>query len=195
MAKRCSVVCGGFLLLLGCCLGAAKAQAQVLWMYHDAHTVTSDPPTIGLMNAGSPFDPASLIHGSLPGPGPFDQIAVEQHVLQNKGDVVPLPTYADGTTALESEVFWTVHLWNATFSADWCPFPAKYISGDMVRVGFDGRTYTGGFGALENTYLCAGQFGAQAHDVAVLVTVIAVRKAFPVGTSATPWGRLKVRYR
>jgi hypothetical protein len=48
---------------------------------------------------------------------------------------------------------------------------------------------------MENTNYCGGVLGAQAHDVDVLVTVIAVRRPMPVQIKKASWGRLKGRYR
>src|SRR5439155_1445542 len=123
---------------------APAARAQLLW-YYNQHDNEPLPAAMGL-NAGSSFDPASLLHGSLPTKaGFFTEVVVEQHVL-HPGESVPLPTYSDGTAALESEVFWTAHLWQANFNKDYCPYEARYETADMVYANFDGRTFVGGFG-------------------------------------------------
>ena len=183
-ALRCSTVVLSLLF-------ASTAQSQLLWRY-DQNATVPDAATMGTYTA----NPASLLMGSLPGPGPFEQIAVEQHVL-HPGDNVPLPRYPDGTTAAESEVFWTVHLWRANFSRDWCSWPATYITGDACSAGFNGRTYDGGYGSMENTYQCGlGHLGVGTIGVDVLVTVIAARPAaMPVQTSRKTIGGLKARYR
>lgn len=185
MAKKLFYVCAGVFLL-----SATTAKAQLVWSF-DQHDNSSAPVTMGI----SQINPASLIHGTLPRAGPYDQIAVEQHVL-HPGDMVPLPMYPDGSTAAESEIFWTVHLWNANFSKDFCAFPARYITGDNCSVGFNGRQYVGGSGVMENTDDCgSGVHGVQAHDVDVLVTVFAARASIPVPVKSGSVGQLKAKYR
>ncbi|HKQ56781.1 MAG TPA: hypothetical protein VJY35_02840 [Candidatus Eisenbacteria bacterium] len=185
MANRFLFVCAGLFLLV-----SSAAEAQLLWSF-DQHDNSTQPVTMGITQSSA----ASLLHGTLPASGFCDQVAVAQHILQT-GELVPLPTYPDGTTALESEIFWTVHLWNANFSKDFCAFPARYITGDHVSVGFNGRQYAGGFGVMENTDNCgSGHSGVQSHDVAVVVTVVAVRSTQPVQAGLKSFGNLKVRYR
>jgi hypothetical protein len=185
MARKFFYVCAGLFLL-----GSTAAEAQLLWSF-DQHDNSTDPVTMGITQTS----PASLLHGTLPGSGPYDQLAVGQYILQT-GQMVPLPTYPDGTIALESEIFWTAHLWNANFSKDFCAFPPRYITGDRLSVGFNGRQYTGGFGVMENTDNCgSGHFGVQSHDVAVVVTVVAVRSTQPVPVGKKSFGSVKARYR
>ena len=120
MRTRVSCVCA--VLVLAAWVGAA--HAQLMWNYvQNDHG--GSVATIG-------------IHGTLPGPGPFDEIAVEQHVL-HPGDLVPLPTFPDGTMATDDETFWTAHVWEARFSKDYCSFPATYITGDHCTITFNGR--------------------------------------------------------
>lgn len=168
---------------------ALPAAAQVLWSYDENQ---SDPGNPAHMYGAS--NPASYLMGTLPGRGPFDQMAVEQHVL-HPGDVVPLPTYPDGTVAEEQEIFWTVHLRQVSFSGCCCPMPARYQPGDNCSVGFSGRTYVGGSGAMENQIFCTPDHGLRAVSVDVVVTVIAVRPALAVSTSRKTIGGLKQRYR
>jgi hypothetical protein len=185
MTVKSFFLCAGLFLL-----SPSLVEAQLLWSF-DQHDNSVLPVTMGITQSSA----ANLVHGTLPGSGPVDQVAVAQYILHT-GELVPLPTYPDGTTALESEIFWTVHLWNANFSKDFCAFPPRYTTGDQLSVGFNGRQYTGGFGVMENTDNCGpGHFGVQSHDVSVVVTVVAVRSSQPVLTGRKSFGNVKARYR
>jgi len=178
-------------LVLAACLVPVSARAQVLWFYHQ-HNNEVGPATMGIRDAG--VDPATLMHGTIPGPGLVDQVVVAQHIL-SPGQAIPLPMYRDGTQAQESELFWTAQIWNANISKDWCYFPASYSTGDMCSIGFNGRTFVGGTGAIEVVCNTPGGVGARITEVQVVVTVIAVRMAQPVGTQNGTWGKLKAAYR
>src|SRR5439155_23391033 len=104
------------------------------------------------------------------------------------------PTYADGTQADESEAFWTVHLWHASFHPE-CFLPSDYNDGDRCDVSFDGRTYSGGHAVAQNKGQCGAVRGEHTNDVKVLVTVIAVRNSQPTSARPTTWGQVKATYR
>lgn len=135
-------------------------------------------------------NPSQLVFGALPGSGPIIEVAVEQHVL-HPGELVPLPRYADGSEAAETEVFWTAHIWEAKF-AHWGngrdPFPASISgAGDRITVSFSGRTYAGGY-LIINPYAFPN---FETRDIDVAVTVVAARRALATGVRASSWGGLK----
>jgi hypothetical protein len=138
-------------------------------------------------------DPSAFLGGTLPTPGKVGEIAVTQAIL-SLGDQVPLPVYSDGVVAAESEVFWTVQLWQAHFLAsEFCGlFDPHYTGGDFVSAGFTGRTFSDKGGRIWSEATCLG--GWTPHDVTVLVTAIAVRGgATPAAQQS--WGKLKASYR
>src|SRR5262249_2342026 len=151
-ARRLFLVCASLFLL-----AASSSDAQVVTLY----TVDLDAAYTGnsyTLGAYGPFqapqNPSALIFGHLPLPGAAaSEVVVEQHVLK-AGESVPLPHYADGTVAGENEVFWTVHLWQATFGNAYGVYgrrdqyhPASPTSpGDVVRARFTGLVYDVGSG-------------------------------------------------
>ena len=88
------------------------------------------------------------------------EVAVQQVVI-SVGDLVPLPTFADGSQATESEIFWTAQLWRASF------YPVRQLDviGDASAM-FSGRRLTAS----------SLHWGiAPPTDVQVLVNVVAIR--------------------
>src|SRR5207302_3369982 len=121
-------------------------------------------------------NPASSMFGNVPTSGMgASEVMVAQAILR-QGDDVPLPTYADGTQALQSEVFWVASLWRAQFGYAPCTAGPSYSNGDHVYVEFRGRTLSGAHGEIMHGYHCTGaDTGWPTDDVQVLVTVVAVR--------------------
>jgi hypothetical protein len=181
-------------------LAASTSNAQVVTLYTVEYdeAFTGSSYTLGTNGPfQSPQNPSALVFGHLPLPGgAASEVVVEQHVLK-AGESVPLPHYADGTAASENEVFWTVHLWRATFGNAYGvngrhdPYsPASPTSsGDVVHAGFTGLIYDGGSGRLGNS-----DPQNVATRVDVMVTVVAVRNAVPTSTRANSWGQVKSRY-
>jgi len=104
--------------------------------------------------------PSQEILGNVPRAGTVGEVAVEQKVI-SLGEQVPLPTFPDGTQATESEIFWTVQLWQATFNA----MTENDRLGD-ASLTFSGRTFMG-------ANIQWGRF--LPTDAKVLVNVVAVR--------------------
>ena len=138
--------------------------------------------------------PQAVLFGNLPAGGAQGEIGIAQAVL-NLGDLVPLPTYADGTTATESEIFWTVHLSHASWDPLITFLPKNYTEGDGCGVEFTGRTYSSGYAITDNQTQYGAERGAPARNVKVLVTVVALRNLPPTPTTKKSWGRLKAGYR
>ena len=195
MARKFFYVCAGMFLLAA----PHIATGQAVTLYTVSYLPGFTTYTLGTVGAFQDAqDPAALLFGHLPIPGvPVTEIAVEQRVL-HPGDVVPLPRYADGTEANESDVFWTVHLWQAMFrnpQGGSAVFQDYYAAtdlhrGDRILVSFSGRTYGGGSGRI-------GPFDPAIIpiNVDVMVTVIATRTTGPTPTKVTSWGQVKARYR
>lgn len=144
--------------------------------------------TMGISTPANPFpDPSSYIFGHVPAVGhPASEVATSQAILRT-GDVVPAPVYADGTPAVEGELFWTASLWRAQFtsapSTDWPPL----IDGDRCDITFVGRMLTS-----TRTVVMGGW---PTEDVQVLVTVVAVRSALPTSARQRTFGSVKAKYR
>lgn len=89
-----------------------SAFAQTAWLYAFERTDwhTDLPSTMGIHSrVGAPRE---TVFGTLPRAGMFGEVALTQGIIV-VGDAVPLPLYADGTPAVESEIFWTAQLWRA----------------------------------------------------------------------------------
>lgn len=163
----------------------AGAQTAVAWLF--AYQGSPAPTVPAVMGVAAQFGtPSAAIFGHLPAAGTVGEVAITQAVL-SVGDQVPLPTYADGTPAAESEVLWTSQLWRAEFFADGI---VRYESGDHLVATFNGRQLIGVQGQI-NT---GGPVPPPATNVQVLVTAVAVRSATTPTTRATI-GSIKARYR
>lgn len=163
----------------------AEAQTAFAWLYtYQSSPGPSLPAVMGV--AAQVGTPGAAIFGQLPAAGAIGEVAIAQAIL-SVGDQVPLPTYADGTPASESEVFWTTQLWRAEFFADGI---VRYESGDQLVATFNGRQLVGVQGQI-NT---GSPVPPTATNVQVLVTAIAVRSATTPTTRATI-GSIKARYR
>ena len=163
----------------------ASAQTAFAWLYaFQSSPGASLPAAMGV--AGQLGTPSAVILGHLPAAGAVGEVAIRQTLLA-VGDQVPLPAYADGTTATEGEVFWTSQLWRAEFFADGI---VRYESGDHLVATFSGRQLISVQGQI-NT---GGPVPPTATNVQVLVTAVAVRSATTPTTRATI-GSIKARYR
>jgi hypothetical protein len=163
----------------------AYAQTAVAWLYaFQSSAAPAAPAVMGV--AAQVGTPSATILGHLPSAGAVGEVAVAQATLSS-GDQVPLPTYADGTPAAESEVFWTSQLWRADFSADGI---VRYESGDHLVATFNGRQLI----SVEGQINTGGPVPPTAANVQVLVTAVAIRSAATPTTRATI-GSLKARYR
>lgn len=176
-------------LLVVAALAPRTASAQVFWQFSQDGL----PRYIFTLSAvGVPTDPlGGEINGTTPPRGTIGEIAIAEAVLQ-PGEQVPLPVYADGTSASENEVFWTAHFWRADFlehpGYDTSP---RYNVGDHCQGGFTGRTWGGGEAAIGTN----SGINAPRAAFSVMVTVIAVRSAAPTPAARQPWGSLKAKYR
>ena len=177
---------------------AASAQPVTLYTVDFADDFRSY--TLGTFgNFQAPQSPSELLFGHRPPRGvPVAEVAVEQQIL-HPGDLVPLPRYADGTEAAESEVFWTVHLWQAHFHGpsiiggrfEEYTAATGMRGGDIISVGFSGRLYGGGTGRLNPT----DEPALVPFSVDVMVTVIATRAASVIPVRSNSWSELKARFR
>ena len=109
------------------------------------------------------------------------EIAVLTGALPN-GGTIPLPVYADGTPALESECHWTVspnRLTQGTSGAphlEWC-----YADWRVVRVAWCVQENCG---SSSDPYFGTANF-----------MILALRNTTPTESRADSWGSLKARYR
>jgi hypothetical protein len=201
MARKFFYICAGMFLLALVLPVAAYSQVATLYTVEQLPNPSgglADGYTLGTWGPfQAPQAPAALLFGTLPAAGaPASEVVVEQHVLQ-PGQEVPLPHFADGSTATESETFWTVHLWQATFGTaygvngrrdHYSPAQPGY-AGDVVRVNFTGRAFEGS-GLLNPS---TEPFNT-ASNVIVMVTVVAVRTAAVTSSKQHSWGSVKARY-
>lgn len=161
------------------------AQTAVAWLY--AYQGSPTPTVPAVMGVAAQLGtPSAAILGHIPATGTVGEVAITQAVL-SVGDQVPLPTYADGTPAAESEVLWTSHLWRAEFFADGI---IRYQSGDHLVATFNARQLVSVDGQINS----GGPVPPTATNVQVLVTAVAVRSATTPTTRATIGG-IKARYR
>jgi len=176
------------------CLSAAillqsqYAQAESLWTWAQG--------AMGLNTPATPeVTPSAILHGQLPAPGMMGEVAVSQSVIQT-GECVPLPAYADGTSAGEEEVFWTATLWRAQFPSGWCRIWPWLIDGDRCDIEFAGRTLTSTYAIVDNAdiWCVSGKSGWDTRNVQVLVTVVAVRY-MPTQAQRRSWSSVKGSYR
>lgn len=105
-------------VLVASVLSPCRARAQTAWFWalqlRDSRTGVL-PSTLGISERVS--SPRETIFGTLPNSGMVGEVAVTQSVL-SIGDLVPLPSFADGSRATDSEIFWTAQLWQADFEID-----------------------------------------------------------------------------
>lgn len=180
-ARRLALLC---IVTTGLWTYPAEAQTTFAWLY--AYQSSPGPTLPAVMGVAAQVgSPGASILGHLPSAGAVGEVAIAQAIL-SIGDQVPLPTYADGTPASESEVFWTIQLWRVEFPADGI---VRYQTGDRVIATFNGRQLVG-VEAQINT----GNPVPTTGNVQVLVTAVAVRSATTPTTRATI-GSLKARYR
>lgn len=180
--RRLTVLC---VIALALWAHRATAQTAFAWLYsYQSSPGPSVPASMGV--AAQLGTPAAAILGHLPAAGSVGEVAVAQGIL-SVGDQVPLPAYADGMPAAESEVFWTSQLWRAEFFADGI---VRYQSGDHLTATFNGRQLASVDGQI-NT---GGSVPPSATNVRVLVTAVAVRSATTPTTRQT-FGCIKARYR
>lgn len=111
-------------------------------------------------------DPAAVILGHLPPPGAVGEVAVAQRVI-TAGEDVPLPSFADGTPAQDSEVFWSAQLWLVEF-----PLACGVVEyrSDYATATFDRRRLVSTVAQIAN-----GGRVPPSTSVQVLVTAIAFR--------------------
>jgi len=154
----------------------AVAQQATAWLYalqvppwaFRAPSGTTFPLSMGI--ASQVTSPSAAIIGHLPESGAVGEVAVTQAVI-SVGDEVPLPTYADGTKAQDSEVFWTAQLWKADFPEDDIKLRhSPYSPGDQAVATFNGRQF-----ASAEAHISGAILVPQLHDFQVLVNVFAFR--------------------
>ena len=179
----------------------AEAQQSTAWLY-----ALQGPPVVphggfslSMGIASKVISPSAAIFGHLPEPGAMGELASTQVVI-SVGEEVPLPSYADGTKAQDSEVFWTAQLWKAEFPiTDIITLRhANYGFGDQVVATFNGRQCVSAEAHINGAILVP-----QIHDFEVLVNVFAFRlhdhrriKSSPL-TPLRPQsiGSIKAKYR
>ena len=149
-------------LLLGSATLPSSAHAQTVWLWHPDYGADHASVLATLGIAKSVTSPSQQVLGNLPRAGTVGEIAVEQKVI-SLGEQVPLPKFADGTQATESEIFWTVQLWQATFASAM----EELDKINDANLTFSGRTFTG----------AEIEWGRSRSpmDTKILVNVVAVR--------------------
>jgi len=135
----------------------AGAQTAWFWAVEPRSQYEALPSTVGVWDKVS--SPRQLIYGSPPTSGMVGEFAMVQGVL-SVGQMVPLPTFADGTQATEAETFWTAQLWRADF-----PSVRELDHIGDASATFSGRMLTG----------ANVSWGYLSPNVQVLVNVMAVR--------------------
>jgi hypothetical protein len=118
------------------------------------------------------------------------EVAVLSGVLHN-GATIPLPIYADGTTALESECAWTVSPAYYTGSSNFCytanamyGYPGPYVEVDNTAF----------YAAHPGRVVNAGGGGAPWPLDANYVIIATRGASLPTATHQQGWGQLKARY-
>jgi hypothetical protein len=148
------------LLLLAEIATPQAVGAQTAWFWSVHSFLSPDPrkSTLGIFDRVA--TPERTVFGTVPKGGMVGEIAVQQSLL-SIGDLVPLPTFADGSQATESEIFWTAQLWHASFDVS----RQLDVPGNASAT-FAGRQLTG----ADLSWGCCA-----ATDVQILVNVVAVR--------------------
>lgn len=164
MSARRAPSNGLLLLLTVTVIGTAHAQTVTLYAFRASDCRVLPPATMGV-SLGTP-SPSSVVLGHLPPAGAVGEMAVSQQIIAS-GDEVPLPMFADGSSAQESEVFWTAQLWLVNFPGA-CGV-VRY-RGDRVTATFSGRRLVSTFAQIDN-----GGPVPPATDAQVLVTAVAFR--------------------
>ena len=100
-------------------------------------------------------------------------VAVLSGVL-NDGEIIPLPTYRDGTTALESDCSWTVS-GNEAYDGESASSNHCFTEGRTVRVYND---------------CCGGHEPGKANYM-----IVAIERVQATANRSQSWGQLKARYR
>ena len=173
----------------------AVAQQSTAWLYafQEPPATTDLPWSMGI--ASHVALPSNAILGHLPHAGAVGEVAVAQAII-SVGDQVPLPSYADGSQAQESEVFWTAQLWRAEFFAGGV---IRYRQGDYALAVFSGRQLV----SAEAQINTGGAVPPPFTNLQVLVNVIAFRahdhrrlKSSDLAPSKQQsMGSIKARYR
>jgi hypothetical protein len=110
------------------------------------------------------------------------EVAVLTGVLPS-GATIPLPTYSDGTQALESECHWLVSINTASFGG-------ASAAASLEKCFTQGRVITAYWCTQGN---CGG--GGDPWFATANYMIIAVRSGAPTPARAGTWGELKARYR
>jgi len=120
------------------------------------------------------------------------EVAVLSGVLRN-GETIPLPTYADGTTALESECHWTVS--NTAFGAGdtWC-FAADAANAPPIGFGLDPYEIKAYVTAHPGRVMNAGHAGGGGTYDGNYMIIATRASAGPTPAQQQSWGQLKSRY-
>lgn len=165
-----------------------RASAQTvdacLWATRRSDCQVLPPAAMGVgLCAGTP---GNTVFGHLPQAGRVGEVAVMQSII-SVGDEVPLPTYADGSPAQESEVFWTAQLWFAEF-----PYACGVVrwGGDHAVASFDGRRFVAGTAQINPS----GPVSPPTTNFQVVVNAVAIRSGTTPARSET-FGSIKTRHR
>ena len=162
----------------------AQTVDACLWATRSSDCQVFPPAAMGVgLCAGTP---SNTVFGHLPQAGVVGEVAVVQTVIA-VGDEVPLPTYADGSPAQESEVFWTAQLWFAEF-----PYACGVVrwGGDHAVASFQGRRFVAGTAQINPS----GPVSPPTTNFQVVVNVVAIRSGTTPARSET-FGSIKTRYR
>jgi hypothetical protein len=118
------------------------------------------------------------------------EVAVLSGVLYN-GQTIPLPVFADGTTATESECWWTVSCPRWSGSDNFC-YTADAVYGYPGDVGPD----NGGFYRAHPGRIVNAGGGVQPWSLNANYLIIATRGASqPTPALQESWAQVKARYR
>ena len=127
-------------MLTSTLVGQSNAQGVSHGVSFYSVDISPGMQTIGVYapSINPPPPVSNWLFGNPPQSGVMGEVAIAQQVL-SVGDYVPLPTYADGTQATDGEVFWTAHLWLASWTGSLWPFDDRYLPGDGSGAAFQGR--------------------------------------------------------
>jgi hypothetical protein len=117
------------------------------------------------------------------------EVATGQGYLTN-GQPIPLPVYADGTTALEAECSWIV---NAAVRSNGAAAPAWCYSADALYSGYQSSAFLNSHrGRVVNLGWVNGDDPYYPSSVSYII--VAVRQSLPTPAARASWGEVKARF-
>ena len=120
------------------------------------------------------------------------EVAVLQGVVAN-GGMIPLPTYADGTTALEPECHWTVSAALSNGGDQWC-FATDALFNPNVGPLPDAGYLNAHPGRLVNVGQGSGLTGPCCIALANYMIIATRGASQPTTALHQSWGQVKARY-